>query len=152
MTAIIPENADRDFTASGYVVDDNKVLLLHHKKLGMWLQPGGHIEDDELPHETAKREIIEETGVTPRLDDMPSTEYDEPAEDLPPPFHVNAHQIEEGHWHCDFAYTFHAEHHGEATHDDEHHGTKWFTKDMLQSDKYDMPENVRRTALKALKT
>ena len=151
MTETIPENADRDFTASGYVVDNAKVLLLHHKKIGMWLQPGGHIEDGELPHETAKREVKEETGVTPRLNHKPDTEYDEPAEDLPKPFHVNAHEIEDGHWHCDFAYIFHAEQHGEATHEDEHHGTKWFTAQELQQDDHAMPENVRRTALKALK-
>ncbi len=33
-----------DFTASVYVVYENKVLLHKHKKLGVWLPPGGHVE------------------------------------------------------------------------------------------------------------
>lgn len=146
----IPEGSDRDFTASGYVVHHDKVLLLQHDKLGKWLQPGGHIEGEELPHQTAKREVKEETGVTTRFQDTPEISYDEPAADLPQPFNVNAHEINEGHWHCDFAYKLHVESTGEATHADEHQGTKWFTEDMLRSDEYDLPENVRKAALKAL--
>lgn len=40
----IPEDADRDFVAGAFIVDDSKVLLLRHKKYGVWLQPGGHVE------------------------------------------------------------------------------------------------------------
>ena len=40
-----------------------QVLLHLHRKLGMWLPPGGHIERDELPDEAAVREVLEETGV-----------------------------------------------------------------------------------------
>ncbi len=49
-----------DFTASVYIVFKNKVLLHKHKKLGIWLQPGGHIELDEDPNEAALREAKEE--------------------------------------------------------------------------------------------
>jgi 8-oxo-dGTP pyrophosphatase MutT (NUDIX family) len=51
------------FTASGLVLHQEHVLLVHHKRIGAWLPPGGHIEDRELPHEAAVREIYEETGV-----------------------------------------------------------------------------------------
>ena len=51
--------------ASCYVVDFEKkeLLMIYNKKLGKWLQPGGHIEGDETPLDTAKREVKEETGI-----------------------------------------------------------------------------------------
>ena len=42
---------------------DKKVLLVNHKKLGVWLYPGGHIEDDETPDNAVVREVKEETGL-----------------------------------------------------------------------------------------
>jgi 8-oxo-dGTP pyrophosphatase MutT (NUDIX family) len=40
------------------------VLLLHHRKLGRWLQPGGHAEPGEtVGEEVALREAREETGI-----------------------------------------------------------------------------------------
>ena len=41
----------------------NKLLLVDHKKAGLWLPAGGHVEPNEHPKETIKREIIEELGV-----------------------------------------------------------------------------------------
>src|SRR6185436_11082971 len=54
---------ERHFVATGYVVRDGKTLLLYHKKLKMWLPPGGHIDEGELPEEAVLREIREETGL-----------------------------------------------------------------------------------------
>ncbi len=53
-------------TASAIVLspDHRQILLVHHKRLNRWLQPGGHIEaDDPSPEDAARRETIEETGV-----------------------------------------------------------------------------------------
>jgi 8-oxo-dGTP diphosphatase len=50
-------------TASGVVFYEDHVLLIHHKRIGAWLPPGGHVEDMELPHEAVVREVFEETGV-----------------------------------------------------------------------------------------
>jgi len=51
------------YTAGGILIHEGKVLLIKHKKLGIWLNPGGHIDEGELPHEAAEREFFEETGV-----------------------------------------------------------------------------------------
>ncbi|MEU4558742.1 NUDIX domain-containing protein [Actinoplanes sp. NPDC023936] len=40
------------------------VLLADHVNAGLWLPPGGHVEVDEDPRETASREVREELGVT----------------------------------------------------------------------------------------
>lgn len=53
----------REFTATVYVIDNQKVLLIFHKKLGKWLPPGGHMEANETPPETARREVKEESGL-----------------------------------------------------------------------------------------
>lgn len=57
------------YTAGGMLIHDGKVLLVKHKKLGIWLNPGGHIDEDELPHQAAEREFWEETGVKVRAVD-----------------------------------------------------------------------------------
>lgn len=51
--------------ASGLVASPtlDRVVLLHHRQIGRWLQPGGHAEPDEVdPLEVARREAVEETG------------------------------------------------------------------------------------------
>lgn len=56
------------FTASCLVVDTDRehVLLTLHKKVGRWLQFGGHLEpDDESVSAGALREALEESGLTP---------------------------------------------------------------------------------------
>jgi 8-oxo-dGTP pyrophosphatase MutT (NUDIX family) len=53
------------FTASAFVFDpgETRVLLIHHAKLGRWLQPGGHIDpEDGDVVEAVRRELEEETG------------------------------------------------------------------------------------------
>ena len=63
-------------TASGLVLDASRrsVLLVLHRRVGLWLQPGGHLEDgDESLAAAALRESVEETGVRDLdlLDDVP---------------------------------------------------------------------------------
>src|SRR5215510_3939162 len=43
-------------TGSAIVVGDRGVVLHRHKRLGIWLQPGGHIDPGEWPWEGALRE------------------------------------------------------------------------------------------------
>lgn len=149
---ILPAGAERDFTASVYLVRNESVLLLKHKKAGIWLQPGGHIDDNELPNETALREVEEETGYKVNLIDVTeSHDYQQDSKDLPNPFKVNAHRIRESHWHCDFAFLAEIETKSEVTHSHEHEGVRWVSREEMKEGELDMPENVRKTALEALK-
>src|SRR5438045_3238802 len=65
-------------TGSAWIVDADaaQVLLLHHRKLDRWLQPGGHCDGDSDVLRVALREAREETGlqrlapVSPALFDL----------------------------------------------------------------------------------
>ena len=53
-------------TASAVVLEPagTHALLVLHRKVGLWLQPGGHVDDDDTSLATAAlREATEETGV-----------------------------------------------------------------------------------------
>jgi 8-oxo-dGTP pyrophosphatase MutT (NUDIX family) len=54
------------FTASALVVDPDlaHTALVHHRKLGLWVQPGGHMDPgDATVADAALREVLEETGL-----------------------------------------------------------------------------------------
>ena len=54
----------KHFTATAFIINSqNQTLLMWHKRLSRWMPPGGHIDADEAPHEAAKRECKEETGL-----------------------------------------------------------------------------------------
>src|SRR5688572_8381039 len=59
-------------TASGIVLspDRSAILLVYHRRLERWLQPGGHLDaDDDSTREAAAREVLEETGIVLRDED-----------------------------------------------------------------------------------
>ena len=80
-------------TATGFLIEGQKVLLVKHKKLGIWLSPGGHIDRGELPHKAAEREFREETGIKVRaVSAFELIEYKD-SKALPLPFSANLHWI-----------------------------------------------------------
>jgi 8-oxo-dGTP pyrophosphatase MutT (NUDIX family) len=97
------EQAGRHFTVAVFVVWEGKVLLHFHRKLRMWLPPGGHIEKDELPDDAAVREVREETGVEVELVGERREDIDDPVQ-LHRPAGVQLENIEPGHQHIDLIY------------------------------------------------
>jgi 8-oxo-dGTP pyrophosphatase MutT (NUDIX family)/GNAT superfamily N-acetyltransferase len=80
-------------TASAVVTGDAGVVLHLHKRLSLWLQPGGHIDRGETPWAAALREAREETGLAVAA----TTD----AERL---LHVDVHPGPRGHTHLDVRY------------------------------------------------
>src|SRR3989344_9241408 len=54
-----------------YNPENKKVFITHHKKSGLWLAPGGHIDKGETLWETLNREIHKELGVENFFKDPP---------------------------------------------------------------------------------
>jgi 8-oxo-dGTP pyrophosphatase MutT (NUDIX family) len=94
----------RDFTVAAFVVDGPLVLLLFHRKLRMWLPPGGHIEVNELPDEAAVREVLEETGVHAQLVGERGPDVQGGPRRLIRPAGVQLETIRPGHEHIDLVY------------------------------------------------
>jgi 8-oxo-dGTP pyrophosphatase MutT (NUDIX family) len=97
------EQAGRHFTVAVFVVWEGKVLLHRHRKLEMWLPPGGHIEKDELPDDAAVREVREETGIRVELVGERREDIADPVQ-LHRPAGVQLENIESGHQHIDLIY------------------------------------------------
>lgn len=69
-------NERRAFSVAVYPRFEEKALLILHKRLGVWLPPGGELLADETPLEGAQRELFEETGLVgtfPQLSDIDGT-------------------------------------------------------------------------------
>lgn len=94
----------RDFTVATFVIHANKVLLLWHKKLSMWLPPGGHIHVGELPDEAAVREVLEETGLEVTLLSQPALPQVPGPLQLARPEGIQLEDIGPGHQHIDLIY------------------------------------------------
>lgn len=92
----------RDFTATTFVVRGGETLLLFHKKIRMWLPPGGHIDPHELPCDAAVREVKEETGLDVALR-VPRIALGQ-VHMLSQPECILLEQISPGHEHIDLIY------------------------------------------------
>ena len=89
-------------TGSAWIVNrtGERMLLTHHRKLGRWLQPGGHSDGDPDTLEVALREAWEESGLEVRA-------LDEAIFDLD--VHViPARGHEPAHYHYDVRFLVHA--------------------------------------------
>lgn len=142
MAHIHTEPGQHDFTVSAYIINPAKrsVLLHRHKLLGIWVQPGGHIELEENPWEALTHELLEETGydITSLKVLQPSMQFEGLVETVhPTPLVYRTHHfpsIQGNHLHTDAAYGFIAS--GDPTSpvgESESHELQWFTSEELKA-------------------
>ena len=83
---------DHHLTASAFVLSSRGVILHLHRRLQIWVQPGGHVDPGEEPDDAALRETLEETGLLTVHTDPPTL------------FQVDQHPGPRGHTHYDLRY------------------------------------------------
>lgn len=126
------------FTGSALIVDPvkRKLLLVHHKKLDKWLQPGGHCDGISDPFFTAWQESFQETGLKTIVPLDPWSIID--IDIRPYPEHAGVPE----HLHYDVRYLFSAD--SEAFHaaSDESNDIAWVSPEDL--DQYSTETPLQR--------
>lgn len=133
---------EKHFCVSVHIYDREKkqFLLIKHKKLGKWLQPGGHIELNESPEEAALREVYEETGLKVQLvgNRIPREE------DYILPLAIQKNKIKEDHIHIDFVYgAIPIDNQNLVLNEIETDGIQWFTLQEILNDNFDTFEDLK---------
>ena len=128
-------------TGSAWIVDGSgsRVLLTHHRKLGRWLQPGGHSDGEPDGLAVALREAREETG-------LELSAWSEA------PMDIDIHEIpalggEPAHRHYDLRYALAARTHAYRV-SSESHDLAWVGLDALED--YTREDSVLRLRRKWL--
>lgn len=150
-----------DSTVSAFLVNSetNRLLLHRHRKLGILLQPGGHIELNEHPWQTMVHELEEETGYA--LDELEVLQSAPAIPGLietvhPIPLAYRSHDFPvapEQHFHTDAAFGFVVDHLPvNLPHEGESQELFWLDADELEAVADDMiPPDVRTIGLHLLK-
>lgn len=130
------------FTGSALVLshDGRRTLLTHHRKLGLWLQPGGHADGDTDLRRVALRESCEETGlaglhIAPDILDLDR-------------HWIPARGDEPGHWHFDVRFLVHATGSEDYIVSGESHALAWWP--LVEVAGGDFEPSLRRMARRAL--
>jgi len=114
-----------DFTVAIFVVQDGKVLLVHHRNLNRWLPLGGHIDLDEDPEAAARREAREESGLEVELiGERPPTTGPGTRALIAPRF-LDLHRITDTHEHVGLIYWARPKAGTVTLADAEHHAIRW---------------------------
>ena len=136
-----------DITVAGYIINEGKVLLIHHKKLKKWLPVGGHVEKDEIPDDAILREIKEETGMKAEIVKNNILSNDGNVKrNTAIPFHTNVHLAGDHDHYCLF-YLCKTKDSNNLKINKELEDFGWFSKDELNEER--VPMDVRNIALKA---
>lgn len=141
------ETITRDFTATTFVVSRGRTLLLWHNKMQAWLPPGGHIDNDELPEDAARREVLEESGLDVELLEPPPAPWGD-VRILHRPVCVLLENIEPGHQHIDLIYFARALSERVEISRREAAEYRWFAADDL--DAPEVADDIRALGLQAL--
>ena len=132
-----------DFTVAIFIVQDGKILLIHHRKLDKWLPLGGHIELDEDPEQAALREAREESGLEVELlGERPPTTSPGTRALIAPRF-LDIHRISETHEHIGLIYWARPKNGKLALAAEEHHDIRWCSLDDLETMQPPMTDAVK---------
>lgn len=118
---------DRHFTGSAFIVDPSctLALLTHHKKLGRWLQLGGHCDGVKDPFFVAWKEAYEESGLS-LITPLSTQIMDLDIHSIPKYGDIDAHQ------HFDVRYAFIADPNAQYIVSDESHDLKWVPLEEIE--------------------
>jgi 8-oxo-dGTP pyrophosphatase MutT (NUDIX family) len=133
------------FTGSAWLVsaDGLRVLLMHHRKLDRWLQPGGHADGDSDLARVALREAQEETGVSGLRVEGGIFDLDR--------HRIAGRANEPEHWHYDVRYVVRAEADERFTVNQESRALAWRAVTDVAADG-SLDASLRRMARKWLAT
>ena len=129
------------FTASAWLVarDGRRVLLTHHRKLGMWLQLGGHADGERDFARVALTEAQEESG-------LPGLSVEAGIFDLDRHW-IPEHKGVPAHWHYDVRFVVHCGDDEDFVVSEESHDLAWRGVASLAEDAQADP-SLRRMAVK----
>ena len=130
---MLQPNDTIDFTVAIFIVHQERVLLILHRKLGKWLPLGGHIEPDEDPETAAKREAREESGLEIEIlgERPPNSENGTRA--LIAPRFLDIHRISPDHQHIGMIYFARVPNDDLTLAPAEHHAIRWVSRADLDT-------------------
>lgn len=145
---------EKHFTGSAILITQEiprKVLLVHHKKHNVWIQPGGHLEIYENPVEGTIREVKEETGIDISFFFEKIIKLDELSLQLPSPDFffeetIPAYNDQPQHFHIDSIYIIYVPFQEAQQQTEEATDIGWFGRDEIQN--LSMYENTRKMLAK----
>jgi len=152
---------ERHFTVSGFVVDADRTLLHWHRKLQIWLPPGGHVDPDEDPVQAVLREVREETGIDGEIVPHAALPAFTNIPQIPPPVAIIVADVPEPpHQHIDMSYVVRPRPGSVRGTPAEDHGFIWVAEDQLRRAEalpvaargvdIAVPEDVRVIGLRAI--
>lgn len=129
-------------TASAFIFDPNnqKILLIHHKKLNKWLQPGGHCDGEKDTLSVALKEVQEETGLV--IDNLGQEIFDLDIHTIP------AHKDIPQHEHFDVRYLLIADSGIPLVQNHETNQLRWI--DLQKMSEYTNEESLERMKMKVI--
>lgn len=144
---------NKSLTATVYIINRGKVLLHLHKKYNTWFPVGGHLEEDELPHEAALREAKEESGFDVTLYQNNTDDFSIGlVKRVPTPVFVynEGDRTVGGEDFLDFIYAAVTDGTEPSSGENESRAFRWFSRDELLSENENIKIHIRNTALYCL--
>ncbi|HEU5059505.1 MAG TPA: NUDIX domain-containing protein [Kofleriaceae bacterium] len=134
----------RAFSVAVYARRSDRVLVIHHRRLGTWLPLGGELEPGETPLEAAVRELREESGLEGRFGRLRGA-----CDGVPPGLlGYEEHRAGGKGLHMNFVFVADVEPAAEVAPNHEFAEFRWVDREEILS--LDSPVNVREFGLLAL--